>query len=89
MNLNLSKDAVDFLGDLQSKQLRQLALRIFGLQRNAYPPDAKHISGRPGYLRIDSGEYRVCYSVADSVVWVVVVGKRNDDEVYRQLRRKG
>lgn len=88
MNLNLSKDAVDFLGDLQSKQLKQVALRIFELPRNAYPSDAKHIAGHPGYLRIDCGEYRVCYSVVDSVIRVVVVGKRNDDAVYRELRRK-
>jgi mRNA interferase RelE/StbE len=88
VNLELSKDVLDFLHDLQPKQCKQVALRIFELQTNAVPADAKHVSLHPGYRRIDSGEYRVCYFIADSVVHVTVAGKRNDDEVYRKLGRK-
>ncbi len=88
MSLDLSRDARDFLNDLQPKEFKQVASKILGLQTNAYPADAKHLSGHPGYRRIDSGEYRVCYYVADNVINVVLVGKRNDDEVYRELRRR-
>ena len=88
MNLNLSKDARDFLDKLQSKQYKQVATKIFALQKDAFPADAKHLEGHPGYRRVDSGEYRVCYFVADSVIHVTVAAKRNDDEVYRKLGRK-
>ena len=34
------------------------------------------------------GEYRIIYYVRESVVLIILlVGKRNDDEVYKQLKR--
>jgi mRNA interferase RelE/StbE len=88
MMLDLSNDARSFLERLQPKQFKQVANRIFSLQRDASPQDAKHLSGHPGYRRIDSGEFRVCYTQAGNVIKVTVVGKRNDDDVYRRLDRK-
>jgi len=87
--LDLSKNAHDFLRDLQSKQFKQIAMKIHDLLRNPFPNDAKHLAGYPGYRRIDTGEFRVCYTVTDNVIRIVVVGKRNDDEVYRDLSRAG
>ena len=46
------------------------------------------MSGYPGYRRIDAGEFRMCYTVVGKVIRVVVVGKRNDDAVYKELERK-
>jgi mRNA interferase RelE/StbE len=86
--LDLSRDARDFLDDLQPKQFKQVATRILALQREPIPNDAKHLAGHPGYRRIDCGEFRVCYAVADGVVRITIVGKRNDDDVYRRLARK-
>ena len=88
MMLDLSKDARDFLGDLQAKQFKQVASKIHDLLREPYPQDAKHLSGYPDYRRIDSGEFRVCYKVIGQVIYVIVVGKRNDDAVYKELARK-
>ncbi|MHB1510429.1 MAG: type II toxin-antitoxin system RelE family toxin [Acidimicrobiales bacterium] len=70
-------------------RVRKSTSQILRLQSEAYPHDAKHLAGHPGYRRIDCGEFRVCYRVEDDVVCVAVVGKRNDDEVYRQLARRG
>lgn len=88
MMLDLSRSAKAFLDELQPKQFKQVANRIFALLKDPYPADAKHVAGHPGVRRIDCGEYRVCYSVTANVVAVVVAGKRNDDEVYRQLDRR-
>jgi mRNA interferase RelE/StbE len=88
MVLDLSKDSRDFLAGLQAKQFKQVASRILALQRDSYPADAKHLAGHPGRRRIDCGEYRVCYAIVGSVVQIIVVGKRNDDDVYRRLARK-
>jgi mRNA interferase RelE/StbE len=89
MMLDLSKSARDFLDDLQAKQFKQVAVKIHDLLRDPFPQDAKHLSGHPGYRRIDAGEFRMCYAVIGEVVRVVVVGKRNDDAVYKELQRKG
>ncbi len=85
--INLTRRAQDFLKDLQPKQFKQVANKIFSLLRNPYPEDCKHLSGHPGFRRIDIGEYRVCYVVSNEVVNIVVVGPRNDDAVYKELNR--
>jgi mRNA interferase RelE/StbE len=86
--LDLSKSARDFLGDLQSKQFKQVAVKIHDLLHDPFPQDAKHLSGYPGYRRISAGEFRVCYTVVGEIIRVVVVRKRNNDAVYKELERK-
>jgi len=70
-----------------AKIYRQITLKILKLALDPRPTDCKAIG--PGY-RVDSGEYRIYYEVNDRdrtvIVWLV--GKRNDDEVYRRLQRK-
>lgn len=46
-----------------------------------------HLSSYPSDRRIDSGEFRVCYKVESKIVYIVIVGKRNDDELYKKLPR--
>ena len=52
------------------------------------PSDAKMMKGSRQHRRADVGEYRIVYQVADGILLVDLVGKRNDDEVYRRFRRK-
>jgi mRNA interferase RelE/StbE len=85
--LDLSRRAQAFLKDLQPKQFKQVTNKIISLLRNHYPEDCKHLAGHPGFRRIDAGEFRVCYEVANGVVRVVVVGLRNDGAVYKELNR--
>lgn len=85
--LSLSNNARGFLNDLQPKQFKQVANRIFALARDPYPADCKHLSGHPGFRRIDVGEFRVCYTVNDSAIQIVVANRRNDDAAYRELDR--
>ncbi|GMA59287.1 mRNA-degrading endonuclease RelE of RelBE toxin-antitoxin system [Alicyclobacillus sacchari] len=86
MKLRITKFAKDFLSELQSKMFRQVVVRIFDLLSNPYPHDAKQLKGYE-YFRVDIGEYRIIYSVDDDEIHVLLVGKRNDDEVYRRLKR--
>jgi mRNA interferase RelE/StbE len=85
--LDLTRRAQKFLHDLQPKQFKQVADAIFSLLRNPYPQDCKHLSGHPGFRRIDVGEFRICYEFSDGIIRVAVVGSRNDDAVYRELIR--
>ena len=88
MNLELTNDARSFLENLPAKQYKQVAGKIFELLRNPYPQDAKHLTGYKGYRRIKSGEFRIVYSVVGETIRIALVGKRNDDEIYRILERK-
>jgi mRNA interferase RelE/StbE len=47
---------------------------------------AKALAGYP-FWRVRAGNYRIVYAVAADTLNVLLVGKRNDDEIYRQLRR--
>ena len=43
--------------------------------------------GHADFRRADIGEYRIIYRLEAGVVKVALVGKRNDDEVYRRFKR--
>ena len=47
-------------------------------ERRSYP-----VTGRRSTQR----NHRIVYAVAADTLNVLLVGKRNDDEIYRQLRR--
>lgn len=50
-------------------------------------PDSVLLKGYPR-RRADSGEYRIVHEHDDPELRVLLIGKRNDDEVYRLLRRR-
>ncbi|MFQ5794743.1 MAG: type II toxin-antitoxin system RelE/ParE family toxin [Candidatus Bipolaricaulia bacterium] len=71
-----------------AKVYRQITLKVFSLQSEPRPQDCKPIG--EGY-RVDSGEYRIYYEVNDDKKLVIIywIGKRGDDEFYKELKRKG
>jgi len=84
----IDRDATKFLQDLDAKQYKQIASKMLSLMVNATPADYSQLKGS-AYYRVDSGEYRIVYRFDVDTVYVVLIGKRNDDEVYDKLRRKG
>jgi mRNA interferase RelE/StbE len=87
LKIDLSKRAHKFLEKLPAKQARQLTAKILSLRNNPKPQDSNKLKGYDHYLRADFGEYRITYYVNVDVLVIVLVGKRNDDEVYKQLKR--
>lgn len=85
--LDLTKAAGKFLATLQAKQYRQVVNTIFELRENPEPHDSEQLAGSPEYRRVDSGEYRIIYRIEKDTVKIALVGKRNDDEVYKQFKR--
>ena len=83
----LSSKSMKFLDGLDAKQYRQIGKRIWGLQEDGSPHDVKYLSGHPGYFRIDNGEFRVIFCRKDGVIEITLIGKRNDDEVYKNFSR--
>jgi mRNA interferase RelE/StbE len=80
---------LDFLKNLQPKIAAQLAKKVLSLGVDPFPADMKALQGHAGLLRVDSGEYRIIYQhiKQTDTVEILLIGKRNDDEVYKQLRR--
>ncbi|EGK90636.1 type II toxin-antitoxin system RelE/ParE family toxin [Microcoleus sp. Pol14C2] len=80
---------LDFLKGLQPKIAAQIAKKVLALNVEPLPNDSKQLIGYPGYYRVDSGEYRIVYNFNpdEDLVEVILVGKRNDDEVYKKLER--
>jgi len=84
---DISEHANKFIDKLQSKQYKQIAGKIFSLSNDPIPTDSKHLSSLPGYFRVDSGEYRIVYTLQNSIIRIELIGKRNDDEFYEELDR--
>lgn len=83
----------------KGKHLRQVAARIDSLETDPLPADSKAIRGdayrKAGWnlYRVDAGEYRIVYDLDAqtgklTVVTVAVIGRRNDDAVYRLMERR-
>lgn len=86
--LDMDRDAAKYLQDLDSKQYKQVASKVLSLMGNATPADYSQLKGY-SYHRVDSGEYRIVYRFDTDTVYIVLIGKRNGDEVYDKLKRKG
>jgi mRNA interferase RelE/StbE len=84
--LDLDSRAKRFIGKLPPKHARQIGDKLAALLGNPFPPDSKRLK-KSIYWRADSGEYRIAYKVIGRTLYVPIIGKRNDDEVYRRLRR--
>ncbi len=84
LKLKISKDAQKFLDMLPPKQFRQVVKKVFALLDDPHPHDSKELKGYT-FLRSDVGEYRIIYDVEVDTLRLILVGKRNDGEVYRRL----
>ena len=84
LKLLVSKKAQKFLDDLPPKQFRQIVRKVFALLEDPNPHDSEELRGYP-FRRSDIGEYRVIYDVRGDTLRLILVGKRNDEAVYRQL----
>jgi mRNA interferase RelE/StbE len=84
LKLLVSKKVQKFLDELPPKQFRQIMKKVFSLLEDPRPHDSEELRGYP-FLRNDVGEYRIIYDVQGDTLRLILVGKRNDAEVYRQL----
>jgi len=84
LSLRITKQVRKFFDTLPPKQYRQVFNKILSLMEDPMPTDSIQLQGHP-YRRADIGEYRIVYRVQDDCLNVAFVGKRNDDDVYRNL----
>ena len=87
LSLDLTRQAKDFLDQLDPKRFRQVVRKILSLMENPKPADSKPLQGY-SFSRADIGEYRIVYRVESGCLKVALIDKRNDDEVYKKLNRR-
>lgn len=88
LTLRISRQTGRFVKTLPPKQYKQVVNTIFSLLNNPKPHDSQALRGsRQDNRRVDVGEYRIVYRVEGEGLLVLVAGKRNDDEIYKQLKR--
>jgi len=83
-----SKDLLKELAGFPPKHFKQVISKALSLVGDPTPSDAKALQGYDELYRVDSGEYRIVYTFTADSVDIILIGKRNDDEVYRLLDRK-
>jgi mRNA interferase RelE/StbE len=89
MDLKITRQALKAFDNLDAKQYRQVVSSVLALLKNPEPHDSQPLRGAArGERRLDVGEYRIVYCVDSETVEVLVVGKRNDGEVYKQWGRQ-
>lgn len=87
--LKLSRQGGKFIKSLPPKQYKQVVSTVLALLKNPEPHDSKQLKGsKDSNRRADIGEYRIVYRVENEELLVLVIGKRNDDEVYKILKRQ-
>ena len=84
--LDLTKSVISYLNKLPPKQYRQGVKKIFSLLVDPKPSDPIPLKA---YLfrRTDIGEYRIVYRIEDETIKIPLIDKRNDDQVYKVLKR--
>lgn len=87
LKLAMTKDALSFVQELQAKQFKQVMNKILDLIQNPNAADSEKLKGYE-YLRVDCGEFRIVFKCDKDILSIVLVAKRNDDEVYKKLSRK-
>ncbi len=87
-SLNPTKEALDFIRSIEPKHFKQVMNKVLGLLSDPTPSDASLLKGYDNLHRVDIGEHRIVYRFDEKVVLVLVVDKRNDDQVYKKLSRK-
>jgi len=85
---NFSRQSEKFLLKLQKgqpKHAKQIALRFTELCSDPLPQDSSRLRGYD-YKRFNVGEYRIIYTIDKEILFLIFIGKRNDDEVYNLLQ---
>ena len=87
LTTKFSNASKKFFKKLPPKHRRQVAGKVFKLEEEPQASDASPLRGYQGYHRADIGEHRIIYRWSSTALFVDLIGKRNDDDVYKKLGR--
>lgn len=83
----MSEKVGAFLIRIPFKHAQQIVRKIDLLAQDPNALPTQQLSGYPSLRRMKSGEYRLIYRIKNDVleIHVLRIGKRNDEEVYRDM----
>ncbi len=73
------------IAELPKKNQKQVIRKIESLKENPRPHKSRQLKNFPHFHRIDSGDYRIIYTIQEDVVLVTVVKIGHRKDVYRRL----
>jgi mRNA interferase RelE/StbE len=87
----VTRDVEKAMDRMPDKHFCQVYDAIEALRVVPEPGDSKELASNvtPKRRRKDVGEYRVVYWYDAEVLYIDVVGRRNDGDVYKQAKKKG
>ncbi|KAA9151896.1 type II toxin-antitoxin system RelE/ParE family toxin [Amycolatopsis acidicola] len=85
--LRPARKVLEKLARAQPKHAEAIEDAIEDLAEEPRPRCGKPLTGVPGVWRIRVGGYRVCYTINDGELLVLVVTISTRDDVYQMLRR--
>lgn len=77
-SLYLTKEALDFIRDLEPKPFKQVMNKVLSLVSNPTPTESSSLKGYESLYRVDMGEHRIVYRFDDESASVLIVDKRKD-----------
>lgn len=84
-DVQISARAARALKKLDRGAQKRILMAVNLLRDQPRPPGARALAGRPGYLRVRVGEYRIVYTVDDGVLVVLVLAVGHRREIYQRL----
>lgn len=85
--IDLSRQAAQFLRNLPAKQAGQIAEKLKALGESPSGLLSEALKGYSPLRRLKSGEFRIIFVQEADAVRIRLIGKRNDDEIYKALER--
>jgi mRNA interferase RelE/StbE len=87
LKLRLYRDAERFLQKIPTKHAQQIFERILALRVEPLAVPTEDIKGLAPFRRLKSGEYRIVFYIEGEELHITLIGKRNDDDIYKKLKR--
>jgi len=87
--IELSRQSAAFLRDIPAKHARQIAEKLDLLARDPDAAPSETLKGYAPMRRLRAGEYRIIFVAEADFVQVRLIGKRNDDDIYKALEKLG
>lgn len=85
--LRPARKMLDKLARSQPKHVEAIEDAIEDLADQPRPPGVKPLAGMAGVWRIRVGGYRICYTINDGELLILVVTISTRDDVYQMVRR--
>ncbi len=88
-SIHFERRVKKYITTLPHKHQKQLVTKSHLLKQDPKPNDSMGLVGYPPYRRCYAGEYRIIYKVCekDHKVYIILIGRRNDSQVYREFTR--